>query len=104
MVDTITTKDISQIKLFCTNAAKKIKSKEKVYGDFLDLKSMLDNMKEAKGKSCLHYACARGDVSIVSYLIETMKLDSQIKDKEGNTPFFTAVEHGFLDLVKYFVE
>ena len=52
----------------------------------------------------LHYACARGDVSIVSYLIETMKLDYQVKDKEGNTPFFTAVEHGFLDLVKYFVD
>ena len=33
-----------------------------------------------------------------------MKVDYQIKDKEGNTPFFTAVEHGFLDLVKYFVD
>ena len=64
---------------------------------------MLDSLKEAKGKAAIHYACARGDVSIVSYLIETIKLDYQIKDNEGNNPFFTAVEHGCIDLVKYFV-
>ena len=37
-------------------------------------------------------------------MIDILKVDYEVKDKEGNTPFFTAVEHGFLHLVKYFVE
>lgn len=31
-------------------------------------------------------------------------MDYRVKDKDGNIPFFTAVEHGHLDLVRYFVE
>ena len=70
LVETITNKDLPQIKLYCKNLSKKISSKQKVYEDFTDPKAFLDHFKEAKGKVALHYACARGDVSIVSYLIE----------------------------------
>ena len=31
-------------------------------------------------------------------------MDYRVKDKEGNIPFFTAIEHGNLELVKYFIE
>lgn len=37
-------------------------------------------------------------------MIENLKLDLNIKDNEGNTPFFTAIEHGHLDIVQYFIE
>ena len=40
----------------------------------------------------------------MKHLIENYKIDYQIKDKEGNTPFFTAIEHGHLDLLRYLVE
>ena len=52
---------------------------------------MLDSFKEAKSKVALHFAVARGDLEIVKYMVETLKLDTNIKDSEGNNPFFTAV-------------
>jgi len=47
---------------------------------------------------------ASGRLDVLKYLIETVKLDYIAKDKEGNNSFFTAVEHGHLHIVKYFVE
>lgn len=52
----------------------------------------------------MHFACARGNLEIVRHLIETVGLDYKIRDKEGNTPFLTSIEHGHLPLVQYFVE
>jgi len=37
-------------------------------------------------------------------MIETIGADYSIKDKEGNSPYFTAIEHGHYDLVHYFIE
>jgi ankyrin repeat protein len=65
---------------------------------------MLDQFKDGKSKVALHFAVARGDLDIVKYMIENLKLDILVKDSEGNNPFFTAVEHGHLDIVKYFIE
>lgn len=65
---------------------------------------MLDQFKEAKGKVALHFAVARGDLEIVRYMIENLKLDTYVKDNQGNNPFFTAVEHGHLNIVEYFIE
>jgi len=44
----------------------------------------------------LHFAVARGDLSVVQHMIQGLNLDTLVKDKEGNNPFFTAVEHGHL--------
>lgn len=54
---------------------------------------MLDQFKEGKGKVTIHFAVARGDIDIVKHLVDNLKLDLNIKDGDGNTPFFTAVEH-----------
>lgn len=43
-------------------------------------------------------------MELVRYLIEEYKADFHIKDSEKNTPFLTAVQHGHLSLVAYFVE
>ena len=37
------------------------------------------------------------------FLVEGMGADHKVRDKEGNTPFFTSIEHGSLPLVEYFV-
>lgn len=43
-------------------------------------------------------------MEIVRYMIEVLKLDTNVKDTEGNNPFFTALEHGHLNVVQYFIE
>jgi len=68
------------------------------------VKQLFDNTKEAKGKVPLHFACAKGDLGIVQYLIEETKLDYRIKDKEGSNPYFTSIEHGHLNIIQYFIE
>lgn len=40
----------------------------------------------------------------MSHLIDILALDYRVKDKEGNTPFFTAIIHEHMHLVRYFVE
>lgn len=37
-------------------------------------------------------------------MVENLKLDINVKDNEGNSPFFTAIEHGHLNMVQYFIE
>ena len=105
IVDNLTTKDAPHVKNYLNALAKKIAAKEEpILAEFLDLKSLFENLKEAKGKTPIHYAAAKGDVEVMRYLIDNFKVDYQIKDKEGNSPFFTAVEHGHLSLMRYFVE
>lgn len=41
---------------------------------------------------------------MVRHMIEALKVDHSLKDKEGNSGFLTAVEHGHVDMVKYFIE
>ncbi len=104
-MESITTLELPQLKLYLVNLEKRINSKaEPLLAEYHNVKHLLDTTKEAKGKVPLHFACAKGDLSVVQYLIEEIKLDSRVKDKEGNNPFFTSIEHGHLNLVSYFVE
>jgi hypothetical protein len=105
IVDSITTLELPQVKLYLVNLEKRIHEKaQPILSEYDSLKKLLDTTKEAKGKVPLHFACARGNVDIIRHLIETVGLDHQVRDKEGNSPFFTAIEHGHLELVQYFVE
>ena len=37
-------------------------------------------------------------------MIQSIGVDYRIKDKEGNTPYFIAVEHGSIQIVQYFIK
>lgn len=65
---------------------------------------VMDKTVEAKGKTCMHFAAAKGDVEIFKYLVEKYKPNLTKKDSENHTPFMTAVSHKNLDLVKYLVD
>jgi hypothetical protein len=104
IIDSITTLEVSQLKLYLVNLDKRIAGKDSpVLADFATLVQLLDQLKEAKGKVALHFAVARGNLDIVRHLIEAVGVDHSPKDKEGNSPFLTAVEHGHLELVRYFI-
>lgn len=105
IVEAITNQETPQLKLYLVNLQKRIDAKaEPVLTDYTSVKELLDNTKEAKGKVPLHFACAKGNLDTVRHLVESIGLDYRIRDKEGNTPFFTSIEHGHLALVEYFVE
>lgn len=104
-MDSVTTLDLGQLKLYLVNLQKRIDShNEPVLNEYKDVKELLEGIKEAKGKVPLHYASARGNTEVVRHLVESVGLDLRVRDKEGNSPFFTAIEHGHLALVQYFVE
>lgn len=71
IIDTLTTKEMGQVKLYLVNLGKRIDKKEEaILGEYSSVKDLFDNLKEAKGKVPLHFACAKGDVAIVHYLID----------------------------------
>ena len=49
----------------------------------------------------LHLACARGDLEIVKFLIETQHFSPQSKNCEGLTPLHVASKYGHIDTVRY---
>ncbi len=82
IVDSITTLEIGQLKLFFVNLEKRIATKSSpVLEDFNSLLALLNNLKEAKGKVALHFAVARGDPEVVRHMIEVLKVDHSLKDK-----------------------
>lgn len=92
IIENITNQELSQIKLYLINLDKRIAAKEQeILIEYDSAKNLLNNLKEAKGKVALHFAAAKGNVEIVRHLIESLGLDHTIRDKEGNTPFFTAI-------------
>jgi ankyrin repeat protein len=53
----------------------------------------------------LHYACARGSLEMVQYLIKTKKIDIEVKDKVGRTPLHLAcINKGSIEIVRYLIE
>lgn len=97
IIDAITTLEVPQLKLYLVNLDKRIQAKEtSVLSDFSSLLQLLNQLKEAKGKVPLHFAVARGNLDIVKHLIEVLGVDHSPKDKDGNSPYLTAVEHGHL--------
>lgn len=92
------------IKIYFNNLGKQIAAgDDKLLSEFKDVRDMLNSIKEAKGKLPIHYTVASGQLEVLKYLIETFKVDYEVKDKEGNSPFFTAIQHGHFAIVKFFV-
>lgn len=82
IVDSLTTLELAQVKLYLVNLEKRIQAKaEPLLAEYRSVKELFNSTKEAKGKVPLHFACAKGDLAVVQHLIEEIKLDYRIKDK-----------------------
>jgi cytohesin len=68
------------------------------------------NMKKFDGSTIIHDVIMKNDVKVLKYLIsleifdETKKIKLNIKNKKGNTPFFTSIIEGKLDHFKLLIE
>lgn len=51
--------------------------------------------------SCLHVAAEEGNTAVMDYLINRMKVDPQIYDIDGDTPFHAAARAGKLEAMKF---
>lgn len=71
--------------------------------NFSDIKTLLIECKEGKGKTVLHFAAARGDIDIFDYLLSE-GADLNALDDEKNTPFFIAIQHEKIKLIKHLIE
>lgn len=102
----VTDKPLPQLKLYLKSLEKQIGQADApgFLADCTSLTDLLNHTVEGKGKTALHFACARGDLEVVRLLVEDYKADIHIKDSEKYPAFFTAVQHGHLELVRYFVE
>ncbi|XP_026451392.1 protein TANC1-like [Papaver somniferum] len=56
------------------------------------------------GQGSLHIAAEGGSLNVCKYLLETLKLDVNSKDKSGITPLYTAILNGHLDTFRYLFE
>lgn len=50
------------------------------------------SQRDGFGRSALHYAASCGEVEILKYLLSTDKLKIDDRDKDGETPLFTALQ------------
>ncbi|KAF6035878.1 ACBD6 [Bugula neritina] len=64
--------------------------------------SSIDSQDE-NGLSILHWACDRGHISVVEYLLE-LKAQVNATDNEGQTPLHYASSCGHIDIVKLLVQ
>ena len=51
----------------------------------------------------IHLAVQRRPLSVVKFLIEELRVDAEIEDPKGYTPFMVAVDWGNEEVVQYFV-
>ena len=59
------------------------------------------NLIDKEGKNCFIWACIGGHLEMVQYLLETMKMNPNIKCKKEKSGFHYACEHGHLQIVEY---
>ena len=63
-------------------------------------KSFDVNIKDFRGNTALHMACANGHIEMVKYLINTLHVDINIKNSSNNTPLGWAALNGQKEIVK----
>ena len=63
--------------------------------------SELINTVDENNNNGLHRASRQGNLEIVMYLIETLKMDPAVKGRYGRNSFINACNGGKLEIVKY---
>ena len=58
---------------------------------------------DSDGWNILHFACNKGKLELVQYLVESYPDMLIVRDKTGKTPFLVAGVSGSVDLVKYLI-
>lgn len=81
----------------------KQKIKEQKVQDITSIEALINDTTEGKGKTVMHFAAAKGDAKVFRVLLKNGG-SLQKRDDEDNTPFFTAVTHGHMDIIKHVVE
>jgi len=56
---------------------------------------------DAQATSCLHVAAEEGNTMVMEYLINRVKVDPQIEDVDGDSPFHAAARSGKLEAMKF---
>ncbi len=82
------------------------------YGELSDLisamkeadKSFNVNLKDFRGNSALHMACANGHIEMVKYLLDVLHCEINIKNTSENTPLSWAALNGQKEVVKILLE
>lgn len=62
------------------------------------------NRTDSCGRTALHYAAAFGDCKMIELLVLFQDLDFNLRDDEGKTPLFKAVELGSAECVKLLLD
>ncbi len=52
---------------------------------------MVNESKEAKGRTVVHMAAARGDLDVFKYIVDDLQGDIKLLDDEKNPPLFIAI-------------
>ena len=79
------------------------------FGELEDLKEAMKdadsnfnvNMKDFRGNTALHLACANGHLPVVKYLVENLKVDINALNNSNNTPLYWAMINNQKDIVDY---
>ncbi|MCL7030465.1 hypothetical protein MKW94_024312, partial [Papaver nudicaule] len=73
-------------------------------GEEIGVADAIGKITDGKGRGSLHFAAFGGSLNVCKYLHETLKLDVDVKDKNGHTPLYLATVKGCLDTVMYLLE
>ncbi|TQV99490.1 ankyrin repeat domain-containing protein [Cordyceps javanica] len=60
--------------------------------------------KDANGRTALHYAAERSNTVILNRLVLGPEVDIDVRDFQGRTPLFTAVQRGNIDTVRILLQ
>lgn len=82
------------------------------FGELKDLKEAMKeadksfnvNIKDFRGNTALHMACANGHTEMVKYLINTLHADINIRNSSNNTPLGWAALNGQKEIVKILLD
>ncbi|KAI3843955.1 hypothetical protein MKX03_002386 [Papaver bracteatum] len=87
--------DLNRFKRLALNHAK---------GERIGVAETVEKLINEGGRGSLHVAAAGGGLEVCKYLLETLKLDVDSRDRKGRTPLHHASLKGHFDTVRYLLE